>query len=168
GLVRTFLSTNLDIEVLIKSTDGHVMINLKDNATGRVNNIADMGFGFSQVLPLAVQAWISKNTKGKSVNQSKQILVWEQPELHLHPAMQRRLANLIANTVKDNNISFYIETHSTSIINELGSLIVDGDLKEDDIRVLLFQQEEEKHTTVTKTKFNDDGILSNFPLGFLS
>jgi predicted ATPase len=166
--LNEWLNANLDIEVLMKSTDGHVMINLKDNATGRTNNIADMGFGFSQVLPLAVQAWISKNTKSKTINQNKQILVWEQPELHLHPAMQRKLAKLIANTVADNNISFYIETHSTSIINELGSLIVDGDLKEDDIRVLLFQQEEEKHTTVTKTKFNDDGIISNFPLGFLS
>ncbi|MCR9026343.1 AAA family ATPase [Aeromonas caviae] len=166
--LNEWLNKNLDIEVLIMSTDGHVMINLKDNATGRINNIADMGFGFSQVLPLAVQAWISKNSKSKSANQSKQILVWEQPELHLHPAMQRRLANLIANTVKDNNISFYIETHSTSIINELGSLILDGDLEEDDIRVLLFQQEDEGHTSVTKTAFDNEGTLQNFPLGFLS
>lgn len=166
--LNEWLNTNLDIEVQIMSTDGHVMINLKDNATGRINNIADMGFGFSQVLPLAVQAWISKNSKGKSSNQSKQILVWEQPELHLHPAMQRRLANLIANTVKENNISFYIETHSTSIINELGSLILEGELKENDIRVLLFQQEEKGNTTVIKTAFDNEGILKNFPLGFLS
>ncbi len=166
--LNDWLDSNLDIEVVIKSTDGHVMINLKDNSTGRTNNIADMGFGFSQVLPLAVQAWISKNTKSKTINQNKQILVWEQPELHLHPAMQRKLAKLIANTVADNNISFYIETHSTSIINELGSLVLDGELKENEVRVLLFQQEVEGNTSVTKTAFNEDGVLKDFPLGFLS
>lgn len=166
--LNEWLHETLSVRLQIVSNSGHVMIKVEDIESNRTDNIADMGFGFSQVLPLAVQAWISKYfTKRLAANQ-KQILVWEQPELHLHPAMQRKLARLISNTTKDTNISFYIETHSTSIINELGNLIIDEELHHSNIRVLLFQQKDDGSTEVKKTGFNNDGELEEFPIGFLS
>jgi len=169
--LNSWLSETIQIKVKIDTEAGHVMIKVVDDTSGRTDNIADMGFGFSQILPLAVQAWISKTGNKRITSNQKNILVWEQPELHLHPAMQRKLAQLIAKTIEndtDSNISFFIETHSMSIVNEFGDLILSDVLDKHDVDILLFQQDQDLSTSVKKTSFNEDGELDDFPIGFLS
>ena len=169
-----WLEETIDVTIKLDGEQGHLMITLCDHNTGRTDNMADMGFGFSQVLPLAVQAWISSSgntqTGGRSYNRNI-ILVWEQPELHLHPAMQRKLARLIAKTAimqKRNNITFIIETHSQSMINELGDLILSDSELSNDIQVLLFEQEKNEETTIKVTGYDTEGQLKNWPFGFLT
>ncbi|WP_348946409.1 AAA family ATPase [Chitinibacter sp. FCG-7] len=173
--LNLWLSDNLDLNVILDSEKGHVMIKIHDLTSNRIDNMADMGFGFSQVLPLAVQAWISSSIFARQSNRidtSDKILVWEQPELHLHPAMQRKLTSLIAKTIKaaqKSNISFIIETHSQSMINEIGDLILENELKSDDVQILLFEQTgNNSETTIRSTGFNSDGELINWPFGFLA
>lgn len=172
--LNEWLEETIDVKVKLDGEQGHVMVTLEDINTGRTDNMADMGFGFSQVLPLAVQAWISSSPHARTAGRisiGNTILVWEQPELHLHPAMQRKLARLIAKTITidpKQNISFIIETHSQSIINELGDLIVENEDFSSSIQILLFEQIDMKETIISTTNFNEDGQLSNWPFGFLS
>ena len=172
--LNDWLVETLDVQIELDSEQGHVMVNLLDKTTGRLDNMADMGFGFSQVLPLAVQAWISSSPNariaGKIVYENV-ILVWEQPELHLHPMMQRKLARLIAKTTKvdsKKNITFIIETHSQSMINEIGDLIVLGEFDKKDVQVLLFEQKNSAETCITQSNYDGDGQLTHWPYGFLS
>jgi hypothetical protein len=170
--LNLWLRDTLDVEVQLDGEEGHVMIKLLDLSTGRLDNIADMGFGFSQVLPLAVQAWLSSSPDAKGVGRvisEYSILVWEQPELHLHPAMQRKLARLVAQTTKINrNVVFIIETHSQSIINEFGDLIVAGDFQKENVQALLFSQIDQKETVIATSEYDEDGQLTEWPLGFLA
>ena len=172
--LNEWLEETIDVRVKLDGEQGHVMVTLEDINTGRVDNMADMGFGFSQVLPLAVQAWISSSpfakTSGRATS-NNMILVWEQPELHLHPAMQRKLARLIAKTIEvdaKKKVSFIIETHSQSIINELGDLIIEDESLSDDIQILIFDQIDKKETVISKTNFDTNGQLVDWPIGFLS
>lgn len=71
--------------------------------------ISDVGFGFSQVLPILVQA---------SVMPSNSTLLIEQPELHLHPIAQTKFAEIITEA-SQNGRRFIIETHSEHIVRGL-------------------------------------------------
>ncbi|WP_158604620.1 AAA family ATPase [Aquitalea palustris] len=172
--LNDWLNDTLGIKVATHDAEGHVSIKIEDTSTGRIDNIADIGFGFSQALPLAVQAWLAFDN-GRSSTSSKgaveKILVWEQPELHLHPAMQRKLARLIATVVekaRNESIKFVIETHSQSMVNEIGDLIERQTLSHEDVQILLFEQESGGSTVIRTTGYDEEGQLINWPYGFLS
>lgn len=72
-------------------------------------NIADVGFGVSQVLPILVEGILLNG---------RQTLLIEQPEIHLHPKAQMAMADfLIASAYKSKNL--IVETHSDHIINRI-------------------------------------------------
>jgi hypothetical protein len=74
-----------------------------DKETGVSASIRDVGFGVSQVLPIIVQSLLSQN---------KTLLI-EQPETHLHPALQAELGDLfIKSALGEQKNTFVLETHS--------------------------------------------------------
>ncbi|MBB3796974.1 putative ATPase [Xanthomonas arboricola] len=73
------------------------------------DSITDVGFGFSQVFPIIVQS---------AVLPKDATLVIEQPELHLHPMAQTRLAGVIARASFEGR-RFIIETHSEHFVRGL-------------------------------------------------
>lgn len=173
--LNAWLSETLQIKVILSKESRNVIIKIEDMVANRTDNMTDMGFGFSQVLPLAVQAWIScaPSPSQQKKTTVRNILVWEQPELHLHPAMQRMLARLIVKTVslgKERGLSFVIETHSQSIINEIGDLVVSGDIAAEDVQIFLFQlaKNNDGNTEISTTGFTQDGELLEWPYGFLA
>lgn len=104
------------------------------------SNISDVGFGVSQVFPIIVQG----------LQMSKDfVLLLEQPEIHLHPQMQMRMADfLLALSSSERNV--IVETHSDHVINRLVRRLM-----EDDSRVL---------QNILKIYFlenKDDGVVIN-------
>jgi len=86
---------------------GFFHLQFLNKSTGVPSSLRDVGFGFSQVLPIIVQSLISKQN----------ILLIEQPELHLHPALQAELGDLFINSaLGDQKNRFLIETHSEHLI----------------------------------------------------
>ena len=73
------------------------------------SNISDVGFGVSQALPIL--------TEGITMNYEQMFLV-EQPEIHLHPKMQMRIADFFI-TLASTNHKVIVETHSDHIINRI-------------------------------------------------
>ena len=67
---------------------------------------SNMGIGFSQMMPLVASAFGSKH----------RLIAIEQPELHVHPALQMELADLFIESVAERNNRFLIETHSEHLI----------------------------------------------------
>ena len=67
----------------------------------------DVGTGISQLLPVIVNA----------VAAQKSLIAIEQPELHLHPALQAELGDVfIESALGENKNTFLIETHSEHLI----------------------------------------------------
>jgi predicted ATPase len=172
----------MGFSVSVSSTISHVSILIEDTAADSQFNIADMGFGYSQILPLLTAMWAAqrKNTEGKTPMSdhfasehffsNQIILAIEQPELHLHPRMQARLSDLYCNIVAQSasggsDISFVIETHSETIINRIGRLVHEKRISASDVAVLIVEKEA-GFSTVATASFDDDGFLVNWPYGF--
>ena len=69
----------------------------------------DVGFGISQVIPVVVG----------TLDDTSQIFVVEQPELHLHPAAQVALGDVFIDGRKNGNRTMLIETHSEHLLLRL-------------------------------------------------
>ena len=80
---------------------------LIDKRTGTPVSHRDVGIGVSQVLPVLVTAYASKN----------KLLAIEQPEIHLHPALQAELGDVfIESALGGGGNTFLIETHSEHLL----------------------------------------------------
>ena len=93
----------------------------------------------------------------------------EQPELHLHPALQARIANIIASIVTDSSgprINVVIETHSREIVNRFGLLVAQKSLRKSQISLALFDSGDSQRSPIRISHFDESGGLKNWPLGF--
>lgn len=80
---------------------------LVDTRTGTTVSHRDVGIGISQVLPVLVRSYADKG----------QIIAIEQPEIHLHPALQAELGDVfIESALGESRNIFVIETHSEHLI----------------------------------------------------
>lgn len=166
---------NFTIEV--KAHEGHVELGIKEK-TGQNNfhNLVDVGFGYTQLLPILVVIWkavyTSVNRRYGAKNFYRRVIVIEQPELHLHPRMQMLFADMLAMVITSTSrrrFCFVIETHSETIINRIGELIASDDnaLTSEDVNVVLFHKNADNHS-VSISNFDQDGYLDNWPVGFFS
>ncbi len=81
-----------------------VSITLDDDAA---LPIADLGYGLSQILPVLAQC---------SFAPIGATLLFEQPELHLHPGAARKLARVFVEAVTEKKVNIVAETHSPDLL----------------------------------------------------
>lgn len=152
----------------------HISLRLRETGADTEFNIADMGFGYSQVLPIITQLW-TLTSRRKTLRQRMRTPVTfaiEQPELHLHPRLQARLADAFWVAVKTASHSgldlrLIIETHSTAIVNRFGHLVANKTADPSSINVVLFDKSPTDVTTkVQISEYDKDGILTDWPYGF--
>lgn len=91
-------------------------IGVSRTTRSRGESIMDVGFGFSQVFPILVQ--IAVMPKGA-------LLVVEQPELHLHPLAQTKLASVFERAAQQGK-RVLVETHSDHLIRGLQLAVSDS------------------------------------------
>lgn len=150
----------------------HVTLTIEHS--GRSFSLVDMGYGISQMLPVILQCWaatLSHGNTGPGDLTVPELLVIEQPELHLHPRYQERLADMFVglSRVSDGVTRSIIETHSKVMINRFGELVEEGTLAHDQISVLLVEKDDETGvSTVRVAEFDERGVLKNWPVGFFA
>ena len=117
----------------------------------------DVGIGISQVLPVLVMAYGSK----------EKLLAMEQPEIHLHPALQAELGDVfIESALGERKNTFILETHSEHLILRLLRRVREGRLSPGDLSVL-YVQPTESGSTVLEVRVDEDGdFIDRWPGGF--
>ena len=131
---------------------------LLHRGTGKINmvSIADAGYGVSQVLPVLV-ALIGA--------EPGQLVYIEQPELHLHPRAQVALAQVLADAAK-RGVRVVAETHSSLLLLGVQTLVVEGSLSPDLVKLHWFTRDENGETEVSSADLDKLGAYGDWPEDF--
>ena len=120
-------------------------------------SIGDVGLGVSQALPILVALYACR--PGGTV-------YIEQPELHLHPAAQVRMARLLAEAAK-RGVRVIAETHSSLLLTEVQTLVATGELSPDLVKLHWFERDlKSGHTKVTSADLDQNGAFGGWPVDF--
>lgn len=155
--IEEFLGYKVDI---IEKDGSYFQIVLSDSCLVD-SNITDVGFGISQVLPIVLEICNSAYKKRKNPKSMlNDIIMIEQPELHLHPAAQASLADLLTIGVLCNSKSrIIVETHSEHLISKLQVLIADPKCKltNEMIQILYVDKDETGCSFIKKMSIKENG-----------
>lgn len=99
------------------------------NTQQKKSDIMNVGIGTSQVLPVLITGLLSEEGE---------VLIFEQPELHLHPFSQSRLADFFVALVKQGR-KIIVETHSEYLILRLRYHILTESIDEKQLVINFFQ-----------------------------
>lgn len=120
-------------------------------------SIADVGFGVSQVLPVLVALLVAD---------SGQVVYVEQPELHLHPRAQCALARFLADAAR-RGVRLVVETHSALLLLSVRTLVADGELDPELVKLHWFSlSREDGSTRVSSADLDQDGAYGDWPEDF--
>lgn len=126
-----------------------------DNVSDMVN-IADVGIGVSQVLPVLVALLLA---------QPGQLVYIEQPEIHLHPRAQAALADILADAA-NRGVKVVIETHSELLLLAIQSLVAEEKLSTDKVKLHWFTRGKDGMTKATSADLDDAGAFGDWPEDF--
>lgn len=119
-------------------------------------NLSDVGFGVSQLLPILVSLIISTE---------KNSIYIEQPELHLHPKAQLKLAKIVCDySVKNKNI--IIETHSAIFIKGIQTEVAKREKLKNLVSINWFKQERNGHSKIESIILDANGAYGDLPADF--
>jgi len=122
--------------------------------------IADVGFGVSQLLPIVIMGL--RAPMGS-------LVVFEQPEIHLHPKLQASLGDFFLSLISLNK-RVLLETHSDHLINRIRRRIAEDttDRLKDMISILFVRPPREgKGARIEPLRVNRYGVIDNWPPDFL-
>lgn len=118
--------------------------------------ITDVGFGISQILPVIVLCYYVP--PGSTV-------VLEQPEIHLHPAVQSGLADIFIDAAKTRGIQIILESHSEHLLRRLQRRIAEETLSASDC-ALYFCDVKEGVSVLNPLDIDEYGSIRNWPEDF--
>jgi hypothetical protein len=119
-------------------------------------NIADVGVGVSQTLPVLVALRAAR---------PGQLVYVEQPETHLHPSAQFALAQVLASAAK-RGVRVVVETHSSLLLLGVQTLVAEGKLEPETVKLHWFQREKDGRTVVRSGDLDEAGRSGDWPEDF--
>lgn len=120
-------------------------------------NIADVGFGVSQILPVLVALLLARRG---------QVVYIEQPEIHLHPRAQSVMAKILADAAKK-GVKVIVETHSSLLIRSIQTIVARGDLPREYVKLHWFtRRTTDGVTEITSADLDENGAFGDWPTDF--
>lgn len=187
-LAEILSKIGIEGEIKIKRLENAVAIYIIKN--GQEINLADFGFGYSQLIPIILQLFnlmvqqvytpryesmqqLDYELEGnyEAVKWNGKFIIIEEPEANLHPDLQSKLADIFSVVLKHNkNWHLIIETHSEYLIRKLQFLVASQKINKEDCIIHYFNDDanvSKKEPKVKHIEINEDGNLTeNFGPGF--
>ena len=130
-------------------------------ATPALVTLPDVGLGYNQILPIIIQGLLTPHGG---------LVIFEQPEIHLHPEVQLRLINFFIGLARAGRWVL-VETHSNLQVESLCLAIAKAhrDQLEKKVNILFVHPPDEKHPSarIEPVRINSYGEILNWPPYFL-
>jgi hypothetical protein len=151
GLLALGIASDLEVSRL---SDYHTAVRLKDNVTSILSNLADVGYGASQVIPVL---------EGCASPGPGPLFV-EQPESHLHPRTQGELAQILC--IASRKRQMIVETHSEHMINRARRLVAEGSMRASDVAIQYIDRNKSGSYAVSIDLDDAGDFTRDWPDGF--
>lgn len=142
------LHLNIASEINVKENNAFGFSVAISNTQNRDSDIMNVGIGTSQVLPVLITGLLSE--KGE-------VLIFEQPELHLHPYSQSRMADFFVELCR-NGRKIIVESHSEYLILRLRYHLASDSIDASNLQIDLFQNND--GTSVQEGKLSGFGEIT--------
>lgn len=152
----TYLGVVTSVQTSDRGKLGYELM-VKTTADDEWQDLTHVGVGVSQILPIVVMALLSSEDD---------VLIFEQPELHLHPKVQSRLADFFM-AISSSSKQCIIETHSEYVINRLRLRIAQS--RDDVLRKrssILFVEKDKGRTEFKSIDITSYGAIIEWPKDF--
>lgn len=154
-LVDLDLAASFETRPLFEGSNQYAVW-LKRNENSSETLLSDVGIGVSQVLPVLVLCYYVP--EGSTI-------ILEQPELHLHPAVQAGLADVFIDVIKKRNVQIIVESHSEHFLRRLQRRIAEEKLDSCNT-ALYFCEMVEGESKLMPLEVNLFGDIGNWPQDF--
>jgi predicted ATPase len=119
-------------------------------------NIADVGLGVSQILPVIVALLVA---------QPGQLVYIEEPEIHLHPRAQVALSEIFADAA-NRGVRVVVETHSELFLMGIQALVAEDKLDPNAVKLHWFSRQSDGSSKVTSADLDETGAFGDWPEDF--
>jgi predicted ATPase len=154
--VKNFLGEGYRIRAnKTDSEDRKYRISIEEVDRNLQLNLKQVGVGISQILPIITLIFTSK---------AHDIILIENPEVHLHPQLQAFFVDLCLFAI-ENNRKLIIETHSEHVINRLRYRVKENPVYLEKIDIL-FLEKIKGVIRYTEVQLSDDGTIDYWPENF--
>jgi predicted ATPase len=133
-----------------------VTLGIRTSAATDYHRPVHVGFGLTQALPIFVAALSA--THGD-------LLLVENPEVHLHPAGQVKMGMFLA-MVASAGVQVILETHSDHILNGVRRAVKTGIISHQAVICHYFKDRDEVVDQVISPLIDSNGNLDSWPKGF--
>ena len=151
---KSGLFQEINVKQLGDTESGPFQLEVKRK--GRKNgNLIDVGFGVNQVLPIVA---------GLQSENGPDLVLLQQPEVHLHPSAQAALGNLFCDYAATGKC-LIAETHSEYIVDRVRILVRKNEFDHNKVSIIFFEPNDDEVTmhNMTLDKF---GNLNGAPEGY--
>lgn len=155
------LFDGLDVNPFDDSEGGPFQLQIRKSgrrSKGQKRNIADVGYGVSQILPVVTEL-LRRNTPT--------MFLLQQPEVHLHPSAQAALGSLFCEIAAQRRTQLIVETHSDHLLERIRLDTRDRrtDLLPRDVSILYFERSDHA-VNVHSLALDDLGNVHNAPSSY--
>ncbi|MEB3189745.1 MAG: AAA family ATPase [Snowella sp.] len=133
-----------------------LQVGLSKDISDTVVNIADVGLGVSQVLPVLVALLVAE---------PGQLVYLEQPELHLHPRAQANLAQPLIDAA-NRGVKVVVETHSDLLLTRIKTLVAEEAIDPAKLILHWFSRGDDGITKINSKELDKVGAYGEFPIDF--
>lgn len=153
GQVDYWLDRILGYRVTAEAIEGTELIRVtySNQNLGRNLRPVNIGTGVSYIAEIIIAALACKNGD---------VLIIENPEIHLHPSGQAEFIQFVA-FLAERGIQIIIETHSDHIYNGLRKCISKDYIKNENVKIYFFMQDKKLLSHPIEILMDENGKVSN-------
>jgi len=151
---RFFPGCSLEVQPIPQANG--VTLGLRTSDETSFHRPVHVGFGLTQVLPIVVAAL--------SVGESDLLLI-ENPEVHLHPAGQARMGAFLSE-IAAAGVQVLVETHSDHVLNGIRRAVKAETIDANDVLLHFFRDRASYDEQVISPRLDAQGNIDVWPDGF--